>query len=106
MLTLSSVRLPRESKEVHPRHKDGVWWSQEGEGPKRFDHFPPEGDQIDDDDMRARGDVDEDLGAYTKRWTVITRPEREAWRTCSACYLDSETCTFIGLSLYHHSWVA
>ena len=28
----TTVRVPREPKEVHPWHKDGVWWAQEGEG--------------------------------------------------------------------------
>jgi len=28
----TTVRVPREPKEVHSRHKDGVRWAQEGEG--------------------------------------------------------------------------
>lgn len=37
-LTLSTVRVPREPKEVHSRNKDGFRWIEEGEGQERFDH--------------------------------------------------------------------
>lgn len=32
------VRVPREPKEVYPRYQDGLWWSQEGQGPQRPHH--------------------------------------------------------------------
>lgn len=41
-----AVRVPRESQEVHSRHQDGFWWSQEAQGPQRLDHLPQGGDQI------------------------------------------------------------
>ena len=36
------VRIPREPKEVHSRHEDGVRWIEEGQGPERSDYvgFP------------------------------------------------------------------
>jgi hypothetical protein len=37
-LILSSVRISREPKEVHSRHKDGFRWIEEGQGPERPDH--------------------------------------------------------------------
>lgn len=33
-----SFRVPKGSKEVHPRYKDGLCWAQEGEGPQRHYH--------------------------------------------------------------------
>lgn len=44
----SPVRVPREPKEVHPRHQDGLRWSQEGQGQERPDHLPPRRDQVDE----------------------------------------------------------
>jgi hypothetical protein len=42
MLIVDIVRIPREPKEVHSRHKDGIRWIEEGQGPERPDHvcFP------------------------------------------------------------------
>jgi hypothetical protein len=38
ILTELIVRIPREPKEVHSRHEDGIWWIEEGQGPERPDH--------------------------------------------------------------------
>jgi hypothetical protein len=35
---MNTVRIPREPKEVHSRHEDGVRWIEEGQGPERLDH--------------------------------------------------------------------
>jgi cytochrome c2 len=47
LLTFITVRIPREPQEVHPRHQDGFWWSQEGQGQERPDHLVARGDQVD-----------------------------------------------------------
>lgn len=42
----SAVRVPREPKEVHSRHQNGLRRSQEGQGQERPDHLPQGGYRI------------------------------------------------------------
>ena len=37
-LTNLAVRIPGKPQEIHPRHEDGLWWVEEGEGQERSDH--------------------------------------------------------------------
>jgi len=65
------VRIPREPKEVHSWHKDGVRWAQEGEGQERPDHTLEGGDCI---NWLSR--------IFSQRVFIIRKPLHLPPRTC------------------------